>query len=230
MALRSPSKAHADSTASAAMEHGPSKTRDVILDVAEQIFATHGYVATSIRMIASGANITLGNLHYHFKSKESLYREVFERRGLPLVEERARLLAEALHLWPNGDIPLSELIRRFITPFLEATVQPGGEAFIRLHTRLASEPAALGEAVRSVVYDKTTSAYVAAFRQALPELSEEALYWRLHFMIGSNTYTLARSGRLEFISNGRCHSTDIAAALKHIVPFVEAGLRAPLPS
>src|SRR5690625_4208059 len=70
-------------------------TRDLILDVAEELFASRGYVATSIRMIAKGAKITLGNLHYHFPTKESLYLEVFQRCGLPLVDERISLLRQA---------------------------------------------------------------------------------------------------------------------------------------
>lgn len=204
-------------------------TRDLILDVAEEAFATHGYVGTSIRMIATGANITLGNLHYHFKTKESLYLEVFQRCGLPLVEERMRLLDEATQKHGKNPIPLRELILCFITPFLRATMQPRGEAFSRLHSRLPSEPHDLGETVRGLVYNTSTTAYIDAFKATLPELPEDVLYWRLHFMIGANTYTLQRSGRLEFISGGLCQSTDIDAALQQLVPFLEAGLRAPVP-
>jgi len=203
--------------------------RTHLLDIAEQLFAQHGYVATSTRMICRAANITLGNLHYHFRSKEALYEEVFQRRGKPLVEERMRLLAQAKEAVRGKPVPVRELIRCFVRPFLLAAREPGGAAFVQLHCRLSSEPAELALSVRSKMYDDSTRVYVQAFRESLPDIPEDVLYWRIHFMIGAYMYTLMRSGRLEFISNGQCSAEDVDEALAQIVPFLEAGLLAPLP-
>jgi hypothetical protein len=46
-------------------------------------------------------------------------------------------------------------------------------------------------------------------------------------MIGAYTYTLMRSGRLEFISGGLCQSDQLEEAFDQILPFLEAGLKAP---
>ncbi len=69
--------------------------RTHLLDVAEELFAQHGFNATSTRMVATIAKINLGSLQYYFNSKEALYLEVVRRSGVPLVAERLRRLEEA---------------------------------------------------------------------------------------------------------------------------------------
>jgi AcrR family transcriptional regulator len=205
-------------------------SKEALLNVAEEMFAQHGFVATSTRMISKGAGVNLGNLHYYFRTKEALYIEVFKRHGTRLTDERVRLLKDATQRYQGGPVPTAELIRCFVYPFLFAEREPGGQAFVSLHCRLASEPADLAVAVRSMVYDASTMLFVKAFKEALPQLPEDVLYWRLHFLIGANAYTLARSGRLEFISDGRCSSAQTEEAFQQIQPFLEAGLHAPVPN
>lgn len=207
----------------------PIKARERLLDVAEELFGEIGYEATSTRAIALRAGVTLGTVHYHFASKRQLYIEVFRRRGMPLAAERIRLLEEAHRHWPDGSIPLTELIKRFAFPLFYAALQPGGDAFSRLHARLTTEPPEFAQELRSLIHNDVTPLYVAAFRQALPHLPEEALYWRFYFMLGVNTFSLLSSVRLEFLSGGRCCSDDLELAMRHIVPFLEAGFRAPVP-
>jgi len=43
-----------------------------------QLFSTEGYYNTSIRQIASQANIALGLLYSHYSGKEALLRELFQ--------------------------------------------------------------------------------------------------------------------------------------------------------
>lgn len=52
-------------------------TRERILESACLLFAEHGYAQVSTRMIAEKAAVKLGSIHYHFKSKEALYFDVF---------------------------------------------------------------------------------------------------------------------------------------------------------
>lgn len=203
--------------------------RDALLTVAETVFADHGFVAASTRMIARAAQVNLGNLHYYFGNKEGLYLEVFRRRGVPLVEERMRQLARLQAAAGGKPLDIEALLKAFVQPFLFAGSQPDGEAFSQLHCRLATEPRALALKVRSVIYDDSTQAYVRAFSAALPHIPDTVLYWRLHFVIGAYTYTLMRSGRLEFISGGQCQSSDVDTAFAQMMPFLVAGLTAPPP-
>ena len=53
--------------------------RERILEVAEEMFASQGYRAVSIRDIARACGVTNAALYYHFPSKAALFREVLAR-------------------------------------------------------------------------------------------------------------------------------------------------------
>ena len=52
------------------------RTATRIMDVAEELFATHGYEGTSLRQIAQGAGLQEPGLYNHFSSKQGLYEAV----------------------------------------------------------------------------------------------------------------------------------------------------------
>ncbi len=49
--------------------------RNAILETAGELFAKNGFSGTSIRSIASRANVTISLIYYYFKSKEKLWHE-----------------------------------------------------------------------------------------------------------------------------------------------------------
>ncbi|RYH16473.1 MAG: TetR/AcrR family transcriptional regulator, partial [Alcaligenaceae bacterium] len=209
-------------------EAAPIRSRERIMDVAEVLFSQHGFEATSTRSIAVKADVKLGMVHYHFASKRQLFVEVFMRRGQPLAVERLRLLQEARKQWPNSPIPLAELIKGLLSPLVQMASRPEGAAFVSLNARLTSEPPELALEVRNRLHNEVTPHFVAAFREALPHLPEEVLYWRVYLMLGANNAAMLKSERLSFISGGKCDSDDLQMAMKQMIPFIEAGLRAPL--
>ena len=54
-------------------------TREKILDTALALFNKEGTAAISTNHIAEAAGISPGNLYYHFRNKEEVIRELFER-------------------------------------------------------------------------------------------------------------------------------------------------------
>ena len=200
--------------------------RERILDMAQALFAEHGYASASTRAIAQAAGVKLAQLHYHFGAKRELFKAAYRRGAEQVTEARRRALAEARTEYGEAPIPLEALVRSFVTPFMLNGATPEGRATMRMHARLHTEPGDISKEVLSLVYDETTLAYVAAFARALPHLSHETLCWRLYFMMGAYRYTLLRTGRLEVMSGGACDSGDFERAVAEILPFLCAGLRA----
>lgn len=58
---------------------GKISTEEQILKVARKVFMQHGYDGTSMQMIADEAGINKSLLHYYYRSKEKLFREVFSK-------------------------------------------------------------------------------------------------------------------------------------------------------
>jgi len=82
-----------------------ASTRDLILDVAERLFAEHGFAGVSVRQIAADAGLkNQASLYHHFRNKLALYEAVIQR-GLDPVIEMLHHTAER----PAGPV-LDELI------------------------------------------------------------------------------------------------------------------------
>ncbi|WP_345949788.1 MULTISPECIES: TetR/AcrR family transcriptional regulator [unclassified Mucilaginibacter] len=62
------------------MEKEKVDKKDHILDVAERVFAEHGFDGASTRMISGEAGVNMAMLNYYFGSKEGLLLSIFERR------------------------------------------------------------------------------------------------------------------------------------------------------
>jgi AcrR family transcriptional regulator len=55
------------------------QTREAILAAAHDLFATHGFAATSTAAVVEAAGVTRGALYHHFAHKTALFRAVFVR-------------------------------------------------------------------------------------------------------------------------------------------------------
>jgi len=64
---------------------GPTKTRDLILNAAETLFAHQGYQATTVKQVAAVVGVQAPALYKHFISKRALFEEVLERLFTPFT-------------------------------------------------------------------------------------------------------------------------------------------------
>ncbi|HMH55832.1 MAG TPA: TetR/AcrR family transcriptional regulator [Gemmatimonadales bacterium] len=75
----------------------PDRSRAAILDAAEQLFAEHGYDATSLTQVGAAAGVSRGTPGYFFRSKAELYQAVLDRSFAEVRDAvragRARALA-----------------------------------------------------------------------------------------------------------------------------------------
>ena len=68
-------------------------TRQLILDVSEDLFNRQGYTATSMRQIADACGITTGNLCCYFARKGDLLMAYHNRLSFDFIEQLPEELA-----------------------------------------------------------------------------------------------------------------------------------------
>ncbi len=54
----------------------PSERRDALVQIAAELFAEHGYRATTVRHIGDAAGVLSGSLYHHFDAKETILDEL----------------------------------------------------------------------------------------------------------------------------------------------------------
>jgi len=204
----------------------PTDTKHRILDAAESLFATQGFAATSLRAITTRAGTNLAAVNYHFGSKESLFVACFSRRIGPINDQRMSRLDQ---LEAEAPPKLEALLEAFLRPPLELARTNDGARFMQLAGRVFTEPGDHWERI-APQFEVVRRRFLAALQRALPELPAVDLFWRVSFMIGTMSHTLADTHRLLLISDGLCDPTDIDGVIGQMVPFLAAGFRAPLPA
>jgi AcrR family transcriptional regulator len=206
-------------------DNGAPSARERILEVAERLFAEHGMSGVGLRAISAEAKVNLASIAYHFGSKEGLLEALFAERARPIAEERLRLLARC---YEKSSTPtLEQILDAFLRPALVQGVQPqfGGPAFVKLRARLATEPEALSRKILSKAFDQSSKAFIEAISKALPGVPRPDIEWRFHFMLGAMFYTMANSGRIQALTDGRIDPGNVKRALQHMIPFLVAGFR-----
>ena len=208
-------------------------TKSKILDAAEELFMEHGFEATSLRLITTAAGVNLAAVNYHFGSKEELFQAVLTRRLDPMNQDRMQLLS-AYESASNG-MPLTceKILAAMFIPALKLARdhKQGGKNFLRLLGRAYADPAPFIREFLSSQYREMIARFRSAFSFALPHIPREELSWRLHFVMGALSYTLAGADMLKIISQIHPEeSTNDELLLKRLAPFLAAGLRSPSPA
>ncbi|MDX6246233.1 MAG: hypothetical protein QOE76_3956 [Frankiales bacterium] len=67
------------------------RTRRLVLETAQRLFAEHGYDATSLQMIADAMGVRKANVYYYFHTKA----EILEAAVAPTFDAMRQLLGEA---------------------------------------------------------------------------------------------------------------------------------------
>ena len=107
----------------------------------------------------------------------------------------------------------------------------GGKNFLRLLGRAYADPAPFIRKFLADQYVVMIGRFKTAFGRALPDLSKRELSWRLHFIMGALSYTLAGTDALRLIAEltPAEKATDDELLLTRLAPFLLAGLQSPMP-
>lgn len=213
--------------------NGSVATKHRILDAAEALFMEHGFEATSLRAITAAAEANLAAVNYHFGTKEELFEAVLTRRLDPMNQRRVALLTELEALAGEGVVPCDRVLAAMFLPALELARDPalGGTNFLRLLGRAYADPAPFIRHFLSEHYAEMIARFKEAFARALPHLPRRELSWRLHFIMGALSYTLAGTDALKLIheiapADGGANDELL---LRRLAPFLLAGLTSPMP-
>ena len=203
-------------------------TQTKILDAAEFLFAERGFAETSLRTITGRAKVNLASVNYHFGSKKSLIQAVFDRFLQDFTQQLSLRLQE-LEERPATELQAEALLAALIEPLLSLnTKRPNAVSiFMRLLGRAYAETQ--GHLRRYVTerYGHVLVRFTLLFQKGYPELTNDQIFWRLHYMLGSLIFTLAGSDALRQISEADFNrSIEVKDVIQEMVPFLAAGMKA----
>ncbi|EGA70267.1 TetR family transcriptional regulator [Vibrio sinaloensis DSM 21326] len=203
-----------------------NSTKEKILDVAEALFAEHGFNDTSLRTITSKANVNLASVNYHFGDKKTLVRAVLNRyleAFMPAVQDAL------INLNLNDSYDMSEVFESLRTPLRNLNdVRPNGTSrFMLLIGRGYTDVQGHLRWFITTRYQETLSLFTQSVMKANPRLTQEELFWRLHFTLGTCVFTMASSqALLEIAENDYGKSMDAKSVVDQLIPYLAAGVAA----
>ncbi|WP_286266782.1 TetR/AcrR family transcriptional regulator [Thalassotalea atypica] len=203
-------------------------TKNKILDAAELLFADKGFNGTSLREITSQAEVNLAAVNYHFGSKKELIKAVMSR----YMDELSPNLERALQSVCAKEAPtLTEVFTAFVEPLLSLNEyrESGTSNFLQLLGRGYTDSQGFLRWFLTTEYPNVISGFVEAVHKAYPELTPEEMFWRLHFTMGTVVFTMSSSDALlDIAKNDYDEDTDISGVIRHVIPYIAAGVAAPL--
>lgn len=202
-----------------------AETLEQILDAAEYLFSRNGFYGVTLRDVAERVGIHTTLLHYYFEDKRNLFEAVFERRAGTTRDRRMDALLK--YEKEAGDHPTVEgALHAFLDTDLDLYME-GGDRWMNYAAFVARvSHTTEGAGMMKILFDPVVLKLVSILKRALPDYSEEDLFWGYHFLTGALMTTLARTGRIDHLSGGLCRSDDFAAIKKRMAKFMAAGFLA----
>jgi AcrR family transcriptional regulator len=202
--------------------------REAILCAAEELFATNGFNAISIRDIAGAAGANPGSVTYHFKTKDGLLLEIYRRHCGPMNLRRSELLAAARRVRDLQD-RLEAIVRAYVLPAFSSgsDLAGGGARFTRLRAVMSAEANEVARKIIAQTFDDTSHAFIDAIHDSLPQIPRNEIVWRSHFLLGALYYTLVTPERISRLSRGGADGADPGNAIEQLVRATVASLQAP---
>ena len=202
-----------------------AESLEQILDAAEYLFSQNGFYGVTLRDVALRVGIHTTLLHYYFDDKQHLFEAVFKRRASVTCERRTAALEQ--YEAEAGDRPTVEgALHAFLDSDLDLYIE-GGEPWVNYAAFCARVSYSQeGTAMMAENFDPVVLKLIGILKRALPNYSDEDIFWGYHFVTGALMNTLARTGRIDRLSGGICRSDDFPAVRQRIAKFMTAGFLA----
>lgn len=200
-----------------------AESLEVILDAAEHLFSLRGLHGVTLKDVAQAAGVHTALLHYYFDDKKAMFDAVFARRAHITVERRMDALDR--YAQDCGGKPTVEgALRAYLDTDLQTYIE-GGEGW-RNYATLGAQAAMApdwGAKLFDEHFDAVVLKLIDLLKQALPDCPDEDIFWGYHFVTGALVQTLARTGRIDQLSDGLCRSEDFPAIKARMARFLAFG-------
>lgn len=201
-------------------------TIEQILDIAEELFSRHGLYGVTLKDVAKQVGVHHTLLNYYFADKRALFDAVFSRRAAVTSERRMKVLDD--YERAAGDHPTVEgALHAYLDTDLDLYIE-GGEGwknYAALSAQVANTPE-WGAELMDRHFDPVVLRLIDILKRALPDCEADDVFWGYHFVTGSLMLTLARTGRIDKLSDGLCKSEDFLAVKRRMATFMAGGFRA----
>src|SRR5579872_5395531 len=193
------------------------RTRALILDAAERLYAERGFADVTLRDIVALAGVNLAAVNYHFGSKDELIAELFMTRGLATNRERLSEL-KAAEAAGGGRAHIDAILRALVGPTLRGCLGAENErsTAARFMIRASIESVSPIRRIKNREIDHLRK-FAGAMSRALPDCRDVDLYWGLHFTLAMAHQTIRDSERLLKLSEGQCDLDDVDAMIERVV-------------
>lgn len=194
-----------------------------ILDVAEELFSIHGYPGVTIKDVADKIGVHSALILYYFDGKQALFDAVWDRRIHSSVVSRAQALDD--YEAASGDHPTVEGVLTAYYGSAFSDVIDGGEGlrnFGRLFALINNAPG-YGAEKMQMTFDPVALRLIAILQKLLPGVPKEDIFWGFQFTSGAYSQSMARTGRIDRLSDGLCRSDDLEAIRERMSVFMAAG-------
>lgn len=207
----------------------PSKAKgldlkETILDAAEGLFARHGFHGVTTRQVAAEAGVDTALIHYYFGAKRELFDAVFLRRAEILNQAREASMNAYVKAHDTASMTVEGVIEAFIDPLLRISQDggPGWKSYFALVAQVNNTPAWGGETMARF-FDPVVHQLVETLKSLRPHAEYRDLYWCYQFLTGSMMLSLSETGRIDSLSEGECHSSDLEAVRQRLFSYCAAG-------
>lgn len=197
-----------------------------ILDVSEELFSQNGFSGVTIKDVAEKVGVDPALVLYYFDGKQALFDAVCERRMQDAVTSRTKALDE--YEARAGDHPtVEDALKAYYDGAFDPYIE-GGEGwrnFGRIFAQINNAPG-YGAEKMQIYFDPLVLRLIGILQKSLPGLDREEIFWGFQFTSGAYTQALARTGRIDRLSDGLCSSDDLESVRERMSIFMAAGFEA----
>lgn len=203
-------------------------TKTALLEAAGDLFATHGYGSTSIRMIAERAGANVAAINYHFGGKENLYAESLRRAVVEISGAGLKPWREAPERFQTPE-SIASLIRNLVRARFLRYFSPGLPSW---HTALLMrsflEPAEALQPIVRQIFEPELEALQAIMLRARPALTgDEALFHAFALTGLISIYAFAETPILMLMRKRAYDQAFLDEASEHVASIMLGALGLP---